>query len=64
MSLSGIGQSDDNTRSTGRPRKVPCAHARLVDEVLTEEGAKTGRLICKECLAEIQDLQAQPPTGD
>jgi hypothetical protein len=30
-----------------------CAHGRMVDEVRSTNGAKTGQLICKECLAEF-----------
>lgn len=33
----------------------PCIHMRLVDEVRTPNGAKTGQLVCLECLAEFQD---------
>lgn len=34
---------------------APCTHNRLVDEVLSANGAKTGRLLCMECQAEFPD---------
>ena len=65
MPSSNIDESENNnTTSAGRRMQTSCTHARLVDEVLTEEGAKTGRLICKECKAVISDPRGQPPTGD
>ena len=33
----------------------PCTHSRMVDEVRSATGAKTGRLICLECQAELPD---------
>lgn len=33
----------------------PCTHSRMVDEVRTANGIKTGRLICIECQAEFPD---------
>jgi hypothetical protein len=35
--------------------KTPCTHSRLVDEVLSTKGTKTGQLICKECKAVFPD---------
>jgi hypothetical protein len=35
--------------------KTPCTHSRLVDDVLTKEGNKTGRLVCVECAAVFLD---------
>jgi len=32
-----------------------CTHSRLVDEVRTAKGVKTGELICMECLAKFPD---------
>lgn len=39
----------------------PCTHMRLIDEVRTGNGAKTGQLICLECLAEFPDPTYQAP---
>jgi hypothetical protein len=33
----------------------PCTHSRIVDEVRTLNGARTGQLICIECLAQFPD---------
>lgn len=33
----------------------PCRHGRMVDEVRTINGDRTGQLICKECLAVFPD---------
>lgn len=33
--------------------KVACAHGRMIDDVLTEEGVKTGMVRCLECMAII-----------
>jgi hypothetical protein len=35
--------------------KKACVHGRLVDEVLDTKGAKTGQLICLECLTVFPD---------
>lgn len=35
--------------------RVACAHRRMIDDVLTEDGAKTGMVRCLECLAVIPD---------
>ena len=35
--------------------KVTCIHRRVIDDVLTEEGDKTGTVRCLECLAIIPD---------
>lgn len=32
-----------------------CTHGRLVDYVLTNEGTKTGQLVCVECAAVFPD---------
>jgi hypothetical protein len=39
----------------------PCIHMRLVDEVRTANGTKTGQLICLECLTEFPDPAYQQP---
>lgn len=39
----------------------PCTHSRIVDEVLNADGAKTGQLICIECLAKFPDPLLQKP---
>lgn len=39
----------------------PCTHNRIVDEVRTLSGAKTGQLICIECLAVFPDPLYQEP---
>jgi hypothetical protein len=38
-----------------------CAHGRIVDEVRSANGAKTGRLVCIECRAEFPDPLYQDP---
>lgn len=35
--------------------QTTCAHGRLIDDVLTDEGQRTGRVRCLECLAVIDD---------
>lgn len=32
-----------------------CGHQRMVDEHCNEHGEKTGRLVCRECGAVLQD---------
>ncbi len=44
---------NDTTARTKIPPQ--CTHSRIVDEVLTTKGTKTGLLICKECLAVFPD---------
>ena len=36
-------------------KKKVCAHQRMVDDHVNEQGAKTGRLVCRECGAIIRD---------
>ena len=36
-----------------------CLHSRLVDDVRTPDGKKTGRLLCLECLTEFPDPDYQ-----
>lgn len=41
-------------------KSVPrCTHSRIVDEVRTPDGMKTGRLVCLECFAEFPDPDCQ-----
>ncbi len=35
--------------------RVACAHGRMIDDVLTEKGVRTGMVRCLECLAIIPD---------
>jgi hypothetical protein len=49
-------------KNTARTTTVtPCTHGRLVDEVRTMNGGKTGQLICIECLAVFPDPLYQKP---
>lgn len=32
-----------------------CRHARVIDDVLTPEGERTGHMVCKECQAVFPD---------
>lgn len=36
-------------------RKTGCAHQRLIDDVLTKSGKRTGKVRCLECSAVIDD---------
>jgi hypothetical protein len=36
-----------------------CTHSRMVDEVRSPDGAKTGHLICLECQAQFPDPMCQ-----
>jgi hypothetical protein len=38
-----------------------CNHSRMVDDVRGTKGAKTGKLVCKECQAEFPDPTSQHP---
>jgi len=40
---------------TGTETLSSCTHGRMVDEVRTPKGIKTGELICMECLAKFPD---------
>lgn len=42
--------------------KTSCTHSRLVDDVLSTKGAKTGHLICLECKAVFPDPHSQKPS--
>jgi hypothetical protein len=41
--------------------KKACTHSRLIDDVLTKKGNKTGRLLCLECKATFPDLTLAEP---
>ena len=41
--------------------RAPCAHSRLVDDVLSTKGTKTGQLLCIECKAVFPDPTFQEP---
>lgn len=45
MSSSKMSASSLGVKSS----RAECAHARMVDDELSENREKTGRLICKEC---------------
>jgi hypothetical protein len=38
-----------------RTKAAPCTHSRMVDDVLTTKGGKTGQLVCLECRAVFPD---------
>ena len=38
-----------------------CTHGRMVDDVRSADGAKTGHLICIECQAQFPDPMCQVP---
>ena len=40
---------------------LSCTHNRMVDDVRSANGAKTGQLVCKECQAEFPDPTSQDP---
>lgn len=39
----------------------PCTHSRMVDDVRSMNGAKTGKLVCKECQVEFPDPTSLKP---
>ena len=41
--------------STLTNRTETCSHSRVVDDVLSAKGTKTGKLICLECQAVFPD---------
>jgi hypothetical protein len=41
----------------------PCTHSRMIDDVRSTKGAKTGQLVCMECQAEFPDQTSQHPTS-
>lgn len=43
----------NNRREAGK--NDVCGHQRMVDEHYNEHGEKTGRLVCRECGAVLQD---------
>lgn len=46
-------QTLHSTNSIGSAR--PCAHARIIDDILTRQGKKTGKVRCLECGATFDD---------
>jgi hypothetical protein len=44
-----------------RKKVAPCTHSRMVDDVLTTKGVKTGQLVCIECKAVFADPTYQEP---
>ena len=44
-----------------RKKAVPCTHSRMVDDVLTTKGVKTGKLVCIECTAVFPDPTYHEP---
>ena len=42
-------------------KATPCTHSRMVDDVLTTKGVKTGQLVCLECRAVFPDPIYQEP---
>ena len=56
-----------NLANPGQAKRVhsetamSCTHSRMVDEVRSPDGAKTGHLICIECLAQFPDPMCQEP---
>ncbi|GKS58405.1 hypothetical protein YTPLAS18_19320 [Nitrospira sp.] len=47
------------TESVAHPsihvRKTDCAHSRIIEDLVTPKGEKTGQIICVECLAVFPD---------
>ena len=41
--------------------KTACTHSRMVEDVVTAKGTKTGQLICKECQSIFPDPAFQKP---
>ena len=41
--------------SLKRPQIIICLHARLIDNVFTKDGARTGQVRCLECGAVFED---------
>lgn len=45
-----------STQQTRKPvREKICAHSRLIDDVRTAQGKRTGKVRCLECQAVIND---------
>ena len=44
-----------------RKKETPCTHSRMVDDVLTTKGVKTGQLVCIECRIVFPDPTYQEP---
>lgn len=41
--------------TSGTASMKTCAHGRLIDDVLTKDGKRTGRVHCVECGAQFDD---------
>lgn len=48
----------------GKETAIRCTHNRLVDYHFSEEGRKTGKLICKECGAIFPEKEKETKKGD
>ncbi len=46
-------QTLHSTNSIGSP--TACAHARIIDDILTRQGKRTGKVRCLECGAKFDD---------
>lgn len=42
--------------------KSPCTHSRMVEDELTADGLKSGRLVCTECRQILPDSTPSPPS--
>lgn len=47
--------------SLHRALKKPCMHSRIIEDVLTAQGARTGEVLCLECKAVFPDPHRQDP---
>lgn len=50
-----------NPGQVKRKKTTPCTHSRVVDDVLTTKGTKTGQLVCIECTAVFPDPSYEEP---
>ena len=48
-------QAAEHAASFNLPPPVTCLHHRLIDDVLTTEGKRTGKVRCVECGAVFDD---------
>ncbi|HEY5627800.1 MAG TPA: hypothetical protein VIR79_07625 [Nitrospira sp.] len=48
-------QSVERPASPSSPDPTPCLHCRLIDDVLSKEGKRTGQVRCLECGAVFED---------
>ncbi len=54
----GPSSSTQDTSATS-----PCTHSRMVEDELTADGLKSGRLICTECGQILPDSAPTSPAG-